>query len=320
MPKLNLQFSASRFALFLLTAGVLAAADASITFNVIATNHHGEPVTDLQPGDLHIILETPAGKVPQPVTSLIASQGRSPLPVVVLSFEQRGVVVRSLKESLARLPFSVPAYLYILEESGKVLPVIPVTGAAVAIGNGGGAGVGPALDKALETVSQIHTTDMKVGSLRTEKVYGALGALNVELARLAGRKQLLWITYGIAANLHLESVGWVDVAPRLRELGARFNATNTAVYTVDPGLTLGTVTRDGLFILSGATGGRTFSTSDLNFVLSQMRQDGQNSYAMQFAPPATQSAKDGYHKVKVNCDRKDVKLVTQQVYLARTGK
>ncbi len=119
------------FFICLLTAGILSAADAQngsnaiaakpITFNVIATDHRGEPVTDLQPRDLHIL----DSKTSQPVSLLNPIQNKRPLPVVILfdlvdlSFEQRGVVVRSLRDSLAKLPFSLPAYLYILQKAAK---------------------------------------------------------------------------------------------------------------------------------------------------------------------------------------------------------
>lgn len=312
------------FTLLLFTGAIGKAADPkAITWNVIATNRQGDPVTDLQAGDLRIV----DGKSAQPVTVLNApSTGKNPPPVVILfdlaelSFDQRQVIVRALKESLGNLPSSVPAYLYILQESGRVRPVIPVTGAPVAIGGTAGPKVGEVLDKALETEHLTRTTDMKVLSLRTTEVYSALDAMNVELGRLAGRKQLLWITYGIPANIHMQLLGWVDVAPKLREMGARFNASNTAIYTVDPGLALALLNRDGLSILSGATGGRTFNTSDLSVAFSQMLKDDLASYGMQFMPAPAKGGKESYRPVKVVCERKDVKLVTPQVYLTNAEK
>src|ERR1035438_8375841 len=133
----------------------------------------------------------------------------------------------------------------------------------------------------------IRNSNMKDRKERFWAVYSALDAMEQELARTPGRKQLLWITNGIPSNMRFSDQGWVDLTPQLRALAAQYTRDNIAIYTLDPSLTLGTLTRDGLEVLSTATGGRTFGSSDLAMALRRAQSDTSTSYWLEYEPPAS---------------------------------
>jgi VWFA-related protein len=114
--------------------------------------------------------------------------------------------------------------------------------------------------------------------------------------------------------------GWFDGAPILQQLGARFVQSEITVYTADPGMNLerGMLNRDSLDILTGATGGRTFPTVDLNQAITQAEADARTNYTIEYQPPAKNW--DGkYHKVRVSSDRKGVRLQSEHGYFAALG-
>jgi hypothetical protein len=51
-----------------------------VVVKVIATDRHGDPVTDLRPADLRVLDDNS----PQRVTSLKQTQDKNPLPIVIL--------------------------------------------------------------------------------------------------------------------------------------------------------------------------------------------------------------------------------------------
>jgi hypothetical protein len=106
----------------------------------------------------------------------------------------------------------------------------------------------------------------------------------------------------------------------LRQLAAQFNRGGIAIYTLDPSLMLGTLSRDGLEVLSAAAGGRTFSSSDLKMALKQMGTDTSATYLLDYTPPQARKPEGSFHTVRLSSTRKGVRILSQQIYLADTIK
>src|ERR1035438_2141395 len=76
---------------------------AQVELKVVATDHAGHPVTDLQPSDLRVIDDGS----PQSITSLRLDQSPTAPAVVILldlmdlSFQQRNAELNQMRESLA---------------------------------------------------------------------------------------------------------------------------------------------------------------------------------------------------------------------------
>jgi VWFA-related protein len=281
---------------------IFAIASAQVELKVVATDHSGNPVTDLQPSDLRL---TDDGSH-EPITSLRLIQSAAPPTVIVLldlmdlNFQQRGAASNQVRQSLSGLPASTPLHLYLLTESGGIYPVKDV---------------GRDLDEALQKVNQLRPQDIRVDPVEHFKAtYAALESAGQEAERFPGPKQLLWITFGIRSSIRTAG-GWVDLSSRLRQLAAEFNRAGISIYTLDPGLTLGTLSRDGLEVLAAGTGGRAFSSSDLKMALKQMETDASATYLLDYGPPDAPKAPGALHTVRLSCTRKGVKIRSQEVYV-----
>lgn len=286
---------------------IVSIACAQVELRVVATDHAGRPITDLQPADLKIIDDGS----PQSITSLRLDRSKTAPAVAVLldlmdlSFQQRNVAVNQLREALGGAEASVPFRLYLLVSNGGLYPV---------------QGIGRQLDQALQKVSGVRPMDITADRVeRFKTIYSALDSMSQELVRFPGPKQLLWITYGIPSSMKIVE-GWVDLKPRLLQLAAQFDRGDIAVYTLDPGLMLGTLNRDGLEVLSAATGGRAFSSSDLNMALKQMGTDASATYLLDYSPSQAKKAEGSFHTVRLTSARKGVRVLSQQIYLANAIK
>ena len=203
-------------------AFTISIAFAQVELKVVATDHSGHPVTDLQPSDLRVIDDGS----PQSITSLRLNQSKTAptvsilLDLMDLSFQQRNAEVNQLREALGTEEASVPFHLYLLVSNGGLYPV---------------QGIGRQLDLALQKVSGVRPMDIRANPVeRFKTIYSALDSMSQELVRFPGPKQLLWITYGIPSSMKMVE-GWVDLKPRLLQLAAQFDRGDIAVYTLDPG-------------------------------------------------------------------------------------
>lgn len=313
-------------AVVLLLAGALQAADIApvVTINVIATDHSGKPVTDLKSDELRVTDDSSVGQI----TSLRPNESNHPEPLIIfldlldLGEEERGAIAQRLRDGLASVPATDPVSIYVQASDGSVHPVVPVTETdqPPAGDVSKGEQVAPLLKQALNKYSDPRHVNFRYETEHIQANLDGLFTLARQISVIPGRKQILWITYGIPSQLRVQG-NWIDLAPDLRNQAARLNSANIALYTVDPGLALASLKRDGSEILSAATGGRIFATSDLKMAIKQARADGLSSYVLAYQAPASAiKNKEPYHTLKLTCNRKGVKLVAQQVYLPAEGK
>ena len=301
----------------------------AVRLNLVAVDSAGKPVPDLTASDLAVFDKG----APQQIVSLRLNESGKPGPVVILfdllnsGESSRGVVWNAIKTHLAQLESSRPLYLYLLVEDGSLYPVhgLPAGASQDVADDSWVTNVGPLMDAAMKKVTQLRPQDFRAisptGSQeRFRATYRALDDLRASMAVVSGPKELLWITYGIPSAIHLVGGTWFDGVPFLRQLGARFVRSETTVYAADPGVNLerGILNRDSLDILTGATGGRSFGTVDLNRAIAQIQTDARADYSLEYQPPANNW--DGkYHKVRVTVARKGVRLQTEPGYYAVSG-
>jgi VWFA-related protein len=315
------------FKLFLLTAVACTAfAQPSptklVALNVVALDSTGKPVPDLTTSDISIFDNNSRQKI----VNLRLNHSDGPRALVIL-FDMmnsnegaRGAVWNALKTSVAKLPASDHLYLYLLVEDGSLYPVHGLSRSPESDVNWA-QNVGPLLDAAMNKANQLKPQEIRAFlPARFNTTIQSLGEIRAKMAAVPGPKELLWITYGIPSSVHYPGRGWYDGGPILRQLGARFVQSNIAIYTADPGVNLeqGMLNRDALDILTGATGGRTFPTIDLNQAIAQVEADARTNYTIEYQPPAKNW--DGkYHKLRVSSDRKGIKLQSERGYFAVLG-
>jgi VWFA-related protein len=312
------------------TAHAQTSTSKPVLLNVVAVDSAGKPVPDLTASDFSVFDDGSK----QQIVSLRRNQSDQPKPLVILfdlmnsGESSRGAVWNAVKTSLVHLSSTGPLYLYLLVEDGSLYPVhaLPDVPSAQGVADETWVrNIGPSLDAAMQKVSQIRPQDFRAASpiaaqSRFKATYVALNDMCAQMAALPGPKELLWVTYGIPSTIQFADRTWFDGAKFLRQLGERFVESDTTVYTADPGMSLqqGLLNRDSLDILTGATGGRAFSTIALERAITQIEAGSRINYSLEYQPPATNW--DGkYHKLRVTVARKGVRLQTELGYYAVSG-
>ncbi len=295
-----------------------------VTLNVVALDGSGTPVPDLTAADFAVF----DNGVRQSVVSLRLNQSAGPPPLVILfdllnsHLASRGIVWNVMKQSLARLSGAGPLYLYLLAEDGSLYPVHGLKDAPTSAWT---RQAGPLLDAAMRKATQVRPLELAATGMDSlpaafNTTVNALEAMRARMTVLPGAKELLWVTYGTPSSIYYPDRGWYDGGPFLRQLGARFVQSNIAVYTADPGIVLerGMLKRDSLDILTGATGGRVFSSINLDQAIARVEIDARANYSLAYRPAAGNW--DGkYHKLRVTVARKGIHLQNKRGYFAVVG-
>ena len=284
-----------------------------VTLAVIADDGKGHPVKDLRLSDFQLVDngsdQTIAAFVPREkaVTKQFVL-----FDLMNLSFQQREYLAQRLKTALARMALADLPELYLLQPNGTLYRIGGRAPQAVS-----GEVRAQELTAALTETNQLRTGGVAVDfAIRSKATYDALVQMEKIMRAAAGPKQLVWLTHGIPSSVHFEGWGWQDLKGDLRGLAARFNHDDINIYTMNPDLTADELRRDGLDILCGATGGRSYGTSDVKQVLTQARNDANATYLLAYAPSPLSTGRGIYHDVKLKCLRKGVRILSQQVYIA----
>jgi VWFA-related protein len=304
----------------------------NVDLRAVAVDSAGLPVPDLTASDFKVY----DNGSPQKILSVHLNQSDGPSALVILfdllnsSFSSRGEIWAVMKRSLAHLPSAGNLYLYLLVDDGSLYPVHPLgspEGAADAKAAGANwlENIVPELDDAMKKTSQLRPQDLRrdspVGiSMRFNATGRALDEMRARMAPFAGAKELLWVTYGIPSTIPQAGHEYWDGVPTLRQLGTRFRQSGIVMYTADPGMNLerGVLERDGLEILTGVTGGRSFSNVDLSRAIAQAQSDARTNYSVEFEPSG--HSWDGkFHKLRVAVARKGVHVQAENGYFAIAG-
>lgn len=199
-------------------------------------------------------------------------------------------------------------------------------------------GVGPAITAPKSSSVRFNDIILKAAvrafndesSGRITRTMNALALIRNQLARMHGRKSLIWIGGGIAAA----PADW----PAVREAIDKFNDANVAVYTVDArGVLLGpgagadadatdmlrswsadqTETRgDLLEVMSRSTGGVLYhNTNALAAAITGAVEDDSSSYILGYYPH-TDDWQGKFHKIEVTVLRSGINLRYRSGYSA----
>lgn len=147
-----------------------------------------------------------------------------------------------------------------------------------------------------------------------------LGKVADALARVPGRKSLIWVSNGFPIVLDARAVpgakpNEVDYGQDMERVIARFNRADVAVYTVDPrGLPIGEYGDVGtLKEFAARTGGTAFyDRNDLDEGMRLALEDSKVSYTLGFVVPA--DAAPGLHEILLRTTRRGVTLRYRESY------
>ncbi|MBZ5578292.1 MAG: VWA domain-containing protein [Acidobacteriia bacterium] len=323
-----------------------------VDLNVVAVNSQGEPVADLTQDDFRV---TDSGKQQkivffrhqdsrrweapklQPGEFSNRTLPNAPRATLILfdlmneDFSSRGVAASQLVRNLESLENADYVYLYLLTLDGKLDPVRALPDATTNVPAAGGKPwtrqAKPLLDQAMRAVMQVRRTDIDV-AIRTQITYQALGALAVQLSRIPGRKNVVWITDGVPIELgpnRSDTGDYVDFTPLLRQMSEALDRSDVSIYpvrqvmlgspdNVDQGRS-GIGSLDTLNLFAGMTGGRPDSGKDIGAAVRQAVHDVVTSYQIGYYPP-DKEWDNKFHKLKIACTRKGVRLQAKTGYYA----
>ena len=313
------------------------AAENILKMEIVALNSSGEPATDLLSSDLQLFddgsIQTIAfcrnnGKrAPQPAT--LAPHEFSNQTVSTLQFPTVILVdllnLRTLSasrsaeqivRSLDRLQSTENFYIYLLGCDRTVEPVRPVpkSESDLRVLEPWTKSVGATLDRAIRNAAGTSPPDELRVRIRT--TLQALMRIANEMSAIPGRKNIIWLTSGVAS-----AYGWVDFLPWLREVAGILNQGRIAMYSIDrfplnadtnPNVSLDTPRQ-----LSALTGGRSYRGDHIEDAIAQTAVDVRASYLIGYYPQRW----DGkYHKIRINCVRKGVRIHAMEGYYAEVPK
>jgi VWFA-related protein len=330
-----------------------------LDLNVIALDAHDQPVNDLKIDDFQV---TDAGKQqkivffrhrdatlrqsPKLAPNEVSNRGGAAIPyaTVILfdlmneSFGTRGVAANDIVHTLESLENAENLYLYILTIEGRLFPVRGLAAAEEGPDQAHWTKqIKPRLDTALRTVLRTRPAGVDV-AIRTQLTFAALDSMGLELSRVPGRKNIVWVTDGVPIGLgpnRSDTGDFVDFTPQLRLLSQAFERSGVAIYPVRQVL-LGTPDRIGgtsagsgatggtgmglqsmstLDEFANVTGGRPNAGTDIGAALKQAMNDVRVIYQIGYYAPE-RNWDNKYHKVRVTCRRKGVRIQSKTGYYA----
>ena len=309
-----------------LSAQQLSPGTRKAVFNVVARDTQGKPVDDLTAADFQV---SDQGK-PQRIVSFASSAEPKQLstpprpaaaapPILILfdllnaNFANRGFGKEEIEHALERLEESDFVYLYLLTNAGDIYPVHPLpprTAAAAANRKTPWtAQIRPLLDDAINSVFGLRSVDESQMQIRIDSTYKALDLIASIMGPIPGPKNIIWMTHGVPTIIRLLDGEPYDYSPRLQRLATAIDRADIRVTVVDQGSDAASGSLSTLEQFTELTGGQI--QSGFEETLSSVMTAARSTYRIEYVQP---SPDDKFHKVKVTCTRKGVRLQTKQGY------
>jgi VWFA-related protein len=305
----------------------------NVALNVVALDSQGNPVPDLTPADFQV---SDQGK-PQRIISFASSADAKQLsvpskaggpaagpgaarPLVILfdllnaNFSNRGFGKEEIERALEHMEASDFLYLYLLTNAGDLYPVHPIpsrTAEAAPDKTPWTAQIRPILEDAINKVYGLRPVDESQTSIRIESTYKALDAIASMIGSIPGPKAIVWITHGVPTVVRLRGGEPYDYSPWLQRLATAIDRAGISITVGDQGSDAGSGSLGTLEQFTDLTGGRILR--DVEEAIANAMAGARSSYRIEYAQP---SADDKFHKIKVTCTRKGVRLQTKQGYYA----
>ncbi len=230
-----------------------------INLTVVAVDNRGEPVADLAASDFEVTdngkkqtvaffrhNDSKLWRTPTLAANEFSNRGgpRETHATLILfdllnqSFSTRGVAWNQLVHNLEARDSSDSLYLYILTLDGRLFTVHGFESEKSETDEAKGAPwtrqIKPLMDTAMRNVMQIRPVDIDV-AMRVQITFAALDALAVQMSRVAGRKNIVWVTDGVPIVLdpnRSDTGDFADFTQRLRQLSEHLDLSGVSVYPV----------------------------------------------------------------------------------------
>ena len=338
----NLQkpYSAARvvFSLALTSCALFgqAASPVLVRLSASATDASGQPATDLTADDFKVTDQGKPGRIvlfrridsagwampAQPPEYTNRGAGGPPYTTVILldlmnqSQADRLDAARTLGRSLAQLEAGDSVYLYLLTLEGTVEPLHAMGGKSGDDHNWTQQ-IEKTLDKAVKSASHARPAGMGQEDV-VKKTYVALETLANQMVAMPGRRDIVWVTGGVP-NVYPTNAtcsgDWIDCALYVPHLSVTLDRDSTAVNPLSYSGNLNADRTRDMEDMAGLTGGRAFFRDDVKAVIAQLGKEAANYYPVAYDPGAD-NWDNKFHKVRLTCEKKGLKVQAKQRYYA----
>jgi len=177
------------------------------------------------------------------------------------------------------------------------------------------------IDKVLADAVKKHNRDRPAGMGPEDvvkKTYVALETVGKELAASTpGRREIVWVTSSAPYVMNPQiqcKADWWDCALYVPHLSVTLGSLGVAVdpYTY---VSLGVDASRTMEEMAGLTGGQAYLSQDLSDVIQGFGARAAGAYSIGYIPPA-ENWDNKFHRLKVTCEKKGVKIETRQHYYA----
>ena len=222
---------------------------------------------------------------------------------------------RKIGQSLKQLDSGESVYLYLLAFDGRLVPIHAIEPGA-APNKTWTQDIDATLAKSMKELNKTRPAGMSDEDV-VKKSYVALETIANQLALLGGQSDIVWVTNDIPNVWGPKTCSgdWIECALYVPHLSVTLDRAGVLVQPLSySGLLNPTATRY-MEEMAGLTGGRAYYNEDMRAVIKQLAANASTTYAISYAPPH-ESWDSKFHKVKVTCERKGVKLEARQRYYA----
>ncbi len=306
---------------------------------VVVTDAKGAPVLDLKPQEFRFTdqskslpvssLHPPFAAHPAPAAmqGWVSSRASNEAPhTVAVLFDLFNLMQNNRLDSFQRVQAALPrmassshVYFYLLNLDGTLEPLVP------AQDEKGNILAAPAdwhksASKLLQKYEKNLGRTRPAGILQEDvvkKTYVALETVARHLGARPGVRDLIWVTDGVPNVFDTRkqcSGDWMECALYVPHLSVTLDNAGVAVHPLSYGILRPDVTL-AMEDVAGLTGGKTFYREDLDSVISQVAQAAAGSYLL-LAAPAADNWDNKFHRLRVQCERRGVKVLARQRYYA----
>jgi VWFA-related protein len=252
---------------------------------------------------------------------------------------------RRIGQSLKQIESVESVYLYLLTLDGTLVPIHPIEPGA-APSKTWTQDIEATLAKSMKDYNKAKPVGMNDENI-VKKTYVALETIANQLAPFAGRTDIIWVTDKIPVIMGPKTCSgdWIECALYVPHLSVTLDRAGVVVnpfsYSANQGTANSGATKnlaelnkdpansrwamegmagqgpDGTTRttddMASLTGGHAFFSADLRAAMKQIDANASITYAIAYAP---QNWDSKFHRVKVTCERKTVKLEARQRYYA----
>jgi hypothetical protein len=144
---------------------------------------------------------------------------------------------------------------------------------------------------------------------RIPKTFQALETLAAQVASMAGRKNLIWVTNEVSV-IERDGAQPYDYSGAMLEVSEIVGRAHIAIYTVQHSGG-GANAQNAAWRLSGLTGGRWYGNDSVDRAIADAATDGEATYRIAYYS-AVRESDQKEHQIRLEAKRKGVRLLTRE--------